>query len=428
WFWDPVENASLLPWLAGTALLHSAIVVEKRETLKVWTILLAILAFSLSLVGTFIVRSGLLTSVHAFALDPERGLFILGILIVTIGGSLTLFAWRAPSFSHGRVFAPISRESALILNNLLLTVSCAAVLLGTLYPLFVEALTGNMLSVGPPYFNLTFGPLMLPLLIAMPFGPILAWKRGDLGGVMQRLALAGGLALAGALIVYVLTADGPVLAVIGIGLGIWLVVGAATEIALRIKLFQGPWQTSLARAKGLARSVYGTMLAHAGVGILVLGITGITAWRSESFTVMQLGETKPIGPYTISFDTMEQSDRDNFRAEVGSFTVMREGREVGRLDSEKRFYWTVRQPTTEVGLHKTVWGDLYVVLGDSQPDRADAFVVRAYYNPLANWIWVGSFIMAIGGVLSLTDRRLRVGAPAKRRRAAPAQPAEVPAE
>ena len=287
WFWDPVENASFMPWLAGTALLHSALVMEKRDALKVWTILLAIITFSLSLMGTFLVRSGVLTSVHAFAVDPARGVFILAIMGIFIGGALVLFALRAPLLSQGGLFAPISREGSLVLNNLLLTTACAAVFVGTLYPLALESITGEKISVGAPFFNYTFVPLIVPLLIAVPFGPMLAWKRGDIAAAGQRLLLAASLALAVAIAILAWRQRGPWLAPFGIGLGIWLIAGALSEIAYRVKLFEVPWPETARRLGSLPRSAYGTMLAHAGVGLAVIGIVGTTAWQSETILAMK---------------------------------------------------------------------------------------------------------------------------------------------
>src|SRR5512134_353485 len=258
WFWDPVENASFMPWLVGTALLHSAVVVEKRDALKSWTILLAILTFALSLIGTFLVRSGVLTSVHSFAVDPERGIFILAIMGIFIGGALTLFAWRAPLLQHGGLFAPISREGALVLNNLLLTTACAAVFVGTLYPLALEALTGDKISVGAPFFNATFGPLFVPLLLAVPFGPLLAWKRGDLPGVAQRLMAAAAVALAAVILLLAFNQRGPWLAPFGIGLGGWLIMGALTEISYRVKLGQASASEIWRRLRNLPRAAYGS--------------------------------------------------------------------------------------------------------------------------------------------------------------------------
>src|SRR5436190_15457253 len=288
WFWDPVENASLMPWLAGTALLHSAVVMEKRNSLKVWTILLAILTFSLSLIGTFLVRSGVLTSVHTFSTDPARGLFILMILMVFIGGSLALFAWRAPLLKQGGLFAPISRESALVFNNLFLATACATVFVGTLYPLVLEALTGDKISVGAPFFNLTFGPLFVPLLVAVPFGPLLAWKRGDLYGVAQRLLVACAVAMVGLAATFALEGTKAVFAPFGIGLAFFVMAGAITDIAERTGLFRIPLTRSLSRARGLPRAAWGSACAHAGLGVALIGIVCETTWNSEYIVSMKL--------------------------------------------------------------------------------------------------------------------------------------------
>ncbi len=421
WFWDPVENASFMPWLAGTALLHSALVMEKREALKVWTILLAILTFSLSLLGTFLVRSGILSSVHAFAVDPERGVFVLAIMAVFIGGALALFAWRAPLLKQGGLFAPISREGSLVLNNLLLTVACATVFIGTLYPLVLEAITGDKISVGPPYFNMTFGPLMIPLLLAVPFGPLLAWKRGDLMGAAQRLYAAVGLSLLAILATYALTWRGPSLAPLAIGLGIWVMVGAVSEIAFRTKLFRAPLDETWRRAKGLPRSAYGTMLAHFGLGVMVLGIVATTAWRNERIVTMKPGESQRIAGYEVVFEGVAPRAGPNYSEQVARFKVLKGGRLIRRLEPSKRLYIAPRQATTEAGIHAALTGDLYIVLGDRQ--SAGAFAVRLYFNPLVRLIWIGALIMFIAGAISLSDRRLRVGAPKRAPRAA-AVPAE----
>ena len=289
WFWDPVENASLMPWLAGTALLHSAVVMEKRGALKVWTILLAILAFSLSLMGTFLVRSGVLTSVHTFANDPRRGIFILAILVVFIGGALSLYAWRAPLLKRGGLFAPISREGALVLNNLFLTSACATVFVGTLYPLALEALTGEKISVGPPFFNATFGPLFVPLLLTMPFGPLLGWKRGDLLGAAQRLLAAALLAAVAIAAAFALKHGGPVLAPFGVGLAIFVMAGALVDIAERTMILRVPFGAALRRAAGLPRSAWGSAFAHFGIGVTLLGIVVVTAWGNERIAALKLG-------------------------------------------------------------------------------------------------------------------------------------------
>jgi cytochrome c-type biogenesis protein CcmF len=424
WFWDPVENASFMPWLAATALLHSALVLEKREALKVWTILLAILAFSLSLIGTFLVRSGILTSVHAFAVDPRRGVFILAILVVLIGGALALYAWRAPRLRQGGLFAPISREGGLVLNNVLLTVACATVFIGTLYPLALEAITGDKISVGPPYFNLTFGPLMIPLLLAVPFGPLLAWKRGDLVAATQRLLAAGIAVVAAVTLTAALTRRGPWLAPFGIALGVWVVAGALSEWATRVKLFAAPLGDSLHRALGLPRAAYGTVLAHAGLGLGVIGIVATTAWQSEAVLSFKPGDTAPIAGYELTFRGVAPARGPNYQDQVGLLTVTRNGRPVTELSPAKRTYDAPRQTTTEAAIHVSWRGDLYAVLGDDL--AGGAYVIRLYFNPLVRLIWLGALVMALGGVLSLSDRRLRVGAPRRARRRA--VPTPSPAE
>ena len=417
WFWDPVENASFMPWLVGTALLHSAIVVEKRNALKTWTVLLSILAFSLSLVGTFLVRSGVLTSVHAFAVDPERGVFILGILWVFIGGALALFAWRAPALRGGGLFAPVSREGALILNNLLLASSCAAVFIGTLYPLLLESITGQKISVGPPFFNATFVPLILPLLLLVPLGPMLSWKRGDLLAVSQRLMAAFGLAVLAVVLVSAFSEDGPGLAPLGFGLAIWLMAGALSELAWRIRAFREPVSASLRKLRHLPRSAYGTALAHFGVGVLVLGVVGISAWRVEKVEFLGPGEKIAIAGAEITFRGVEADNGSNYRGLAGVFTVSDGGRVVTVMRSSKRIFNASRQATTEAGIYPFWTGDLYVVLGDEGNDGK--YVVRAYFNPLAPLIWFGALIMFCGGLVSLTDRRYRIGVP-RRGKAAPA--------
>ncbi len=421
WFWDPVENASFMPWLSGTALLHSALVMEKRDALKVWTVLLAILTFSLSLLGTFLVRSGVLTSVHAFAVDPERGVFILAIMGLFIGGSLGLYAWRAPLLRQGGLFQPISREGALVLNNLLLATACATVLVGTLYPLALEALTGAKISVGPPYFNMTFGPLMVPLFIAMPFGPMLAWKRGDLGGAAQRLYVAAGLSVVAVIACYALAFRGPWLAPFGIGLGVWLVAGAISETATRVKLATVPFAQSFGRLAGLPRSALGALLAHLGMGLSIIGIVATSAWQSEQIITMAPGETATIAGYTIAFEGVAPRRGPNYEERVGAFRVLDGGAEITRLESGRRTYQAERQSTTEAGIHVAASGDLYVVLGD--PLEGGRHTVRLYFNPLVRLIWLGALVMFLGGVLSLSDRRFRVGAP-RRRQASVRQAAE----
>ena len=424
WFWDPVENASFMPWLAGTALLHSAVVMEKREALKVWTILLAILTFSLSLMGAFLVRSGVLSSVHAFAVDPARGVFILGILIVFVGGALALFALRVGELRRGGLFAPISREGSLVLNNLLLTTACATVLVGTLYPLALESVTGDKISVGAPFFDATFGPLMLPLLVALPFGPYLAWKRGDLAAAAQRLWAAAAVTLLAIVAAYAVAYRGPWLAPLGIALGVWVMAGALSECASRIKLGQVSMAESWRRLTGLPRAGFGMSVAHFGVGMMVVGIIATSAYQSERILVMKPGDRVEIAGYTLTFKGAAPQRGPNYREEVGFFEVERGGNAVTSLAPSKRMYDAPPQPTSEAGIHVSWRGDLYTVLGDQQVGSPGGYAVRLYFNPLVRFIWLGAVVMFLGGLLSLSDRRLRVGAPKRARMRASAVPAE----
>jgi cytochrome c-type biogenesis protein CcmF len=421
WFWDPVENASLMPWLAGTALLHSTVVMEKRDALKVWTILLAIVTFSLSLLGTFLVRSGVLTSVHSFAVDPARGVFILAILVIFIGGSLALFAWRAPLLRQGGIFAPASREGALVVNNLFLTTACATVFLGTLYPLALEALTGAKISVGAPFFNLTFLPIVIPLLLLLPLGQTLAWKRGDLLGAAQRLLAALGLAMIVTLALFAITIGGPVAAPLGIGLGVFVIAGSVSEIVTRSWRRGQPLSLAVRRAAGLPRSSWGTAIAHAGVGIAVIGIAA-SAWSIESLATLRPGERLQAGPYAVRLDSVVPRTEANYREEVARLTVFRENREIGPMETMKRLYVTRGMPTTEAGILTIGLSQVYASFGDLQPNGSIG--LRLYYKPLVLLIWIGPLIMALGGALSLTDRRFRVGAPVRATRAALPAPAE----
>ncbi|GAA3855175.1 heme lyase CcmF/NrfE family subunit [[Pseudomonas] carboxydohydrogena] len=424
WFWDPVENASLMPWLAGTALLHSAVVMEKREALKIWTVLLAILTFSLSLLGTFLVRSGVLTSVHAFATDPRRGVFILMILCVFIGGSLSFYAWRAASLKQGGLFAPISREGALVLNNLLLTTACATVFVGTLYPLALEVVTGEKISVGAPFFNLTFAPLFLPLLLAVPFGPLLAWKRGDLVGAAQRLMMAGIVALVAIAIVWAWQRGGSAFAPLAIGLAVFVILGSAVDIAERVKLFRAPIATSWSRATGLPRSAWGTAFAHAGLGIALIGIVCESTWNIEHIATMRLNDTAQLGSYSATFDGMTSRQGPNYREDIATFTIRQGGVEVGTMTPSKRSFTTRGMSTTEAALMTRGVSQLYISLGAAEPNGS--ITARIYYKPMVLLIWFGPVLMAFGGMLSLSDRRLRVGAPkpARPKLSGLAQPAE----
>jgi cytochrome c-type biogenesis protein CcmF len=409
WFWDPVENASLMPWLAGTALLHSALVMEKRDALKVWTILLSILTFSLSLLGTFLVRSGVLTSVHAFASDPTRGVFILLILCVFIGGSLALFAARASSLKQGGLFAPISREGALVLNNLFLTTACATVFVGTLYPLALEVLTGDKISVGAPFFNLTFGPLFVPLMIAMPFAPMLAWKRGDLYGAAQRLMAAGIAALGALALVWAWANGGSALASLAIALSVFVIAGALADLAEKVQLFRVPYGVSLRRAGGLPRSIWGTAFAHAGIGVALMGIVCETTWNSEHIAAMKPGDSADVAGYNVQFDRLSEAQGPNYRELVATFKVSLDGADLGVMTPSKRNFTTRGASTTEAALKSRGASQLYLSLGDTTADGG--ITVRIYHKPLVLLIWFGPVLMAFGGLLSLSDRRLRVGAP-----------------
>jgi cytochrome c-type biogenesis protein CcmF len=422
WFWDPVENASLMPWLAGTALLHSAVVMEKRNALKVWTILLAILTFSLSLLGTFLVRSGVLTSVHTFASDPTRGVFILGILVFFIGGSLALYAWRAPALKQGGLFAPISREGALVFNNLFLTSACATVFVGTLYPLALEALTGEKISVGAPFFNLTFGPLIVPLLIAVPFGPLLAWKRGDLLGAAQRLIWAFALALVGMATAFAIQRGGPVLAPFGVALALFVMIGALIDLIERVALFRVPFGVAFARARGLPRSAFGTAVAHFAAGMLLLGVVAETAWNAEAIVSLKAGGTVSLRGYDFTLDGLIPRPGPNYRELIARFTVRRDGEVIGTLEPAKRTFPQRQMSTTEAALMTRGASQIYLSLGDTTADGMIA--VRLYHKPLVLLIWLGAVLMTLGGALSLSDRRLRIGAPKPAKAKAALAPAE----
>jgi cytochrome c-type biogenesis protein CcmF len=405
WFWDPVENASLMPWLAGAALLHSAAVMEKREALKVWTLFLAILAFSLSLLGTFLVRSGVLTSVHAFASDPERGVFILAILMFFIGGALALFALRAGALQTGGLFSPISREGALVLNNLLLTASCATVVIGTLYPLALEALTGDKISVGAPFFNTVLIPIALPLFALMPVGQMLAWKRGDLKGALERLraAFAAGL-LALAAFGYVFGA--PFLSTACAGLAVYLIVGGLSDIAQRAAPSGASFANAFTRLRGLPLSAWGTAIAHAGMGVTLLGLAA-TGWGAETIVAMRPGVFYDVGPYKAAIVNIANRDGPNYAEAFATMDIRKGDAVVAQIEPAKRFYQARRMARTEAGIATLGLGQIYAAIGESHDDGTiDA---RLYYKPLVTLIWIGALIMAFGGACSLADRRLRVG-------------------
>jgi len=420
WFWDPVENASLMPWLTGTALLHSAIVMEKREALKIWTILLAVITFSLSLLGTFLVRSGVLTSVHAFAVDPERGLFILFILIVFIGGSFTLFALRANAMRAGSLFSPVSREGALVFNNLFLSVAALAVFVGTLYPLLLEALTGAKISVGAPFFDLTAVPLMIPLFLAIPVGQKLAWKRGDLAGAMSRLWWVLALAVVGAAVVSFAVSGGPVMALAGIGLGFFLIFGAFDDLLDRAS--RGGWGRFMPRLLAIPRANVAMVLAHAGAGLMVLGISA-TAFEKEKIISVKAGETFQLAHHSLTLNGLTTQTGPNYNALVARFTLRDgAGAPIAELNPAKRVYVGRQMPTSEVARYREGFSEVYLAIGEtSGGERVD---LRAYYKPYVLLIWLGPVLMAFGGLLSLSDRRLRVGAPRRARVAVQGSPAE----
>src|SRR5215510_1086790 len=413
WFWDPVENASFMPWLAGTALLHSALVVERRNALVSWTILLGILTFSLSLIGTFLVRSGVLTSVHSFAQDPARGVFILGLLVLTTGGALTLYAFRMPGLRYGAPFAPVSRESGLTLNNMLLGAAAATVFLGTFYPLIVDLIGNDKISVGPAYYNLTFVPIMVPLLLVMAVGPALKWKRDDIREVLRRLrkpVVASALAV---ILVLALTLGRDLIAAAFMGVAVWLIAGALAVLARRLRLGSVALAASVRLARATPGAFYGMVIAHAGMGLTVAGITGMTAWATEKIQMMRPGETLHLSGFDVHFKSVGNVTGPNYQAEQAVFDVAGKGRAATRLFSERRFYPVRDQQTTSAGIGTNLISNVYVTIGD--PDGKGAWAVRFYYHPFVPWIWLGALTMAFGGFVSLFDRRLRVGVPQRLR-------------
>ena len=417
WFWDPVENASFMPWLLAAALLHSAIVVEKRESLKSWTILLAILAFGFSLIGTFIVRSGLLTSVHAFANDPERGVFILMIMGFFMGGALLLFALRAGAMEARGVFGLVSRESALVANNLLLAVSCFVVFVGTMWPLLAEMFFDRKLSVGPPFFNMAFSPFMLALGLLLPIGSAMPWKRARIARAVKPLRYVFVLALAIGGLAYAMQTGRSLLGPIGLFLAAWIVMGTVVDLMQRT----GRGQGRFGRLMRLPRADWGKMVAHSGLGITMMGVCGLMAWQQEDIRVAQFGEPFDVGAYTITLDDVRRSEGPNFLSTTGFVTLSQDGREIAQLRPEKRIYPVAQMPTTEAAIDYNLLRDVYVVIGDAQ--SGGGWAVRTYIKPLTNWIWIGAGLMALGGVLSLSDRRFRVAAGARKTKTS-AVPAE----
>ena len=419
WFWDPVENASFMPWLIGTALLHSAIVVEKRNALLKWTILLAILTFSLSLIGTFLVRSGILTSVHAFATDPDRGAFILALLAIYIGGALTLYAWRGSSIGEGGVFALWSRETGLLVNNLGLTAATGVVFVGTLYPLVLELVNGAKISVGAPYFNQSFLPVFGLVMFAAGIGPFLSWKRARPRVVLRKAAV--GLAIAAALTVLIALIVGLTQAVglFGLFIAFWLAIATLQNLVTRIGAGKVGAGSALRRLIGLPRSAWGLYLGHLGLAIAAAGVVAVSVWKVEAIQTSALGDATTVGPYAFTLERVENDAGPNYQTSIATVTVSRNGAPTRTLHPERRFYPVQGRPTTEAGI-VTLWhGDLYAVLGD--PDGNGGYVTRYYYNPGVPWMWFGGVMLTLSALVSLTDRRLRIGAPTRRLAAQPAE-------
>ncbi|OIR09471.1 cytochrome c-type biogenesis protein CcmF [mine drainage metagenome] len=405
WFWDPVENASFMPWLVGTALIHSLAVTEKRGAFKSWTVLLAIAAFSLSLLGTFLVRSGVLTSVHAFATDPKRGIFILTFLVVVIGASLLLFAWRAPKIGLGGKFDLISRESMLLTNNVLLSVASASVFLGTLYPLFMDALGFGKLSVGPPYFNAVFVPLMVPLVMMMGLGPIARWKHASVPDIWQRVRWALGASMVIALLLPLVMGKWTPLIALGLLLAAWVVTTSLFDLRKRIA---GSGDL-LQRLKTPPRSYYGMLLAHLGIAVFIIGVTMVKGYETERDVRMDVGDTVEAGGYEFRFDGVIDVPGPNYVASQGRVTVSKGGNLVTELHPEKRAYNASGMPMTEASIQPGLTRDLYVSLGEPIPGTT-AWAVRVYIKPFVDWIWFGCLMMAMGGVLAISDRRYRIHA------------------
>jgi cytochrome c-type biogenesis protein CcmF len=407
WYWDPVENASLMPWLLGTALLHSSLVLERRGALISWTILLAILTFSLSLVGTFLVRSGVLTSVHAFAVDSERGVYILGIIAVTTGVALALFAWRAPAMRTGALFIPLSREGGITLNNLFLLVATGVVFVGTFYPVFLDVLHGEKISVGPPYYEIAFVPIAVPLLLLVTLGPLLNWRRDEIGALWRRvrwLAALAGVVLVAAVLIF---GFGHVVTAFGLALGVWLIGGGVMVLTRRWQVGQIGVSGVLGRMRATPLAVWGMVLAHIGLGAVTLGVTGVTSWQTNKVLTMAVGQSVPLAGRTVTLESVQTVVGPNYEASQARFNVVSAwGRRT--LVSERRLYPVSQNHTTVAGIGVGLLGNVYISIGDSNPNGS--LTVRLWDHPLVDWIWGGGLIMALGGVVSLADRGLRLGA------------------
>jgi cytochrome c-type biogenesis protein CcmF len=426
WAWDPVENASFMPWLVATALLHSAVVTEKRGALKGWTVFLALAAFTFSMLGAFLVRSGVLTSVHAFAVDPQRGLVLLVMVAVAAGTGFSLFAWRAPKFTGGGVYSQVSRETTLILNNIFLAAAVCTVLLGTLYPLIVEALTGKPISVGTPYFSYTFVPLFGAALVILPAGPLVAWKRGDLVGALKTLWIAALIAVAAAVLAYILVAPGHWLAAGGALIGVWLICGSLTELAERAKVGKAPVAENLRRLGGLPRGAWGMTLAHLGLGVLAMGGSIETAGKLENAQSMRPGDSYALGAYVLRLDSVATIDGPNYVAERSTVTVTRNGK-VACVGTPERRTYSAGGDKNVSAICTEGLDHVYVVMGERRGDETGQpnWLITGYFNPLAWLIFIGPFLMAVGGFISLSDRRLRMGV-AKRAARPAVEPAPEP--
>ena len=430
WFWDPVENSSFMPWLAATALLHSAIVTEKHGSLGAWTVFLALVAFSLSMLGTFLTRSGVLTSVHAFAVDPKRGAILLACLAVASGSAFALFAWRAPQLKGGGLFAPISREGALVLNNLFLSACTVTVLLGTYYPEIREALSGQPISVGPPFYAMTFGPLMVVTLLIVPIGPLLAWKRGDLVGALQRLWGAAAIALVSGIAMIALVRPRTGLAAAGVALGAWVMCGAVAELLDRVRAGRTSTGETVRRLKGLPSGAWGTTLAHFALGVFLIGACLEPSWKTENAQVLAPGQSLSVAGYQVKLDKVTSIEGPNYSAQRAQIEASKDGQPACTGQPEKRLFPDAGgQSTSHVMICMQGLSDLYVVLGDARtlPGGVGGWLVTAHWNPWARLIWLGPILMALGGLISLSDRRLRFALP-KRARADVQGLAAEPAE
>ncbi|HEY9398063.1 MAG TPA: heme lyase CcmF/NrfE family subunit [Burkholderiales bacterium] len=403
WFWDPVENASFMPWLVGTALIHSLAATEKRGSFKSWTVLLAIVAFSLSLLGTFLVRSGVLTSVHAFATDPARGVFILAFLVIVIGSSLALFAWRSPKVGLGGKFDMVSRESTLLMNNVLLIVAAGTVLLGTLYPLFLDALGLGKISVGPPYFEAVFVPLMTPVVFLMGIGPLARWKHASIPELAVRLRWAMVVSIATALLAPLAGGNWTPMSAFGFLLAFWIFATSFVSLKERIRNFKGGL---FARLAAQPRSYYGMLLAHLGIAVFIVGVTTVKSFEIERDVRMDVGDTVSAGSYVFRFDGVRDLQGPNYTGAEGIVDVSRNGKSIEVLHPQKRLYTVQQMPMTEAAIDSGVFGDLYVSLGEPVGDGA--WAVRVYRKPFVTWIWGGCVLMALGGFVALSDRRYRV--------------------